>query len=57
MLVTRDSLLPAGVRFAATAWGYSYTATCLNEPELREFAVNHYNHGTDFGCEDGSFSL
>lgn len=56
MLVTSDSFLPPPVKFAAVAWGVSYTATCLNEAELRAFVTQHYNvTAPDDDCTDGSF--
>jgi len=47
MIVTPDPLLPAGVTFAATAWDFSYTAACVNEPELRAFIAARYGKGPE----------
>jgi hypothetical protein len=56
VIVTFDPLLPAGVSFAAVAWVHSYTAPCLNEKELRAFAVQHYNERQDgSACDPGTF--
>lgn len=57
MLAAPDPLLPAGVKFAAVAWNFSYTASCLNEPELRAFTAAHY--GVDMferTCKQGEFT-
>lgn len=54
-LITPDPELPAGVRFAAVAWNWSYTAPCLDIPSLRAFAVEHYAQGNEDTCAEGAF--
>jgi hypothetical protein len=56
MIVVPDPLLPAGVSFAATAWHFAYTASCVNEAELRVFADAHYGHGPEDICNQGAFT-
>jgi hypothetical protein len=55
LLVTSDPLLPEGVRFAAAAWGYTYTAGCFDAPSLTRFVQAHHGKGTENICFDGEF--
>jgi hypothetical protein len=53
-LVTPDPLI--AVRIAAVAWDVSYTAGCVNEPELRAFAAAHSGFGPEpQQCQEGQF--
>jgi hypothetical protein len=54
-LITPDPELPAGVRFAAAAWNWTYTSPCLDLPSLRAFAVDHYAQGNENTCAEGAF--
>lgn len=40
-IVVEDPLLPAGVRFAASAWQHSWTGSCLDEAALTVFHNAH----------------
>jgi len=44
-LVTRDPLLPADVSIAAAAWGWTFTASCVDEQRLSEFIAARYSNG------------
>lgn len=41
-IVTPDPLLPEDVKVAAAAWGFTYTAKCVDERTLRNFWDNHF---------------
>jgi hypothetical protein len=49
-IITADPLLPAGVRIAAVAWGWSYTASCVDAPSLRAFFDAHYGMSYENFC-------
>lgn len=51
IVLTPDSKLDVPV--AASAWGATYRATCLDEASLRSFAETHYGHGPEALCADG----
>jgi Protein of unknown function (DUF3105) len=51
MVLTPDPLLPTPI--AASAWGATYTATCIDLPSLRQFTNDHYGHGREDFCTDG----
>jgi len=51
VVTTPDPLLDAPV--AATAWGATYTATCLDPESLNAFAKAHYGKGTEATCAQG----
>lgn len=53
LLVVADPLLPAGVQVAAVAWGFHYTATCVDESALRDFITEHYADAPENFCSDG----
>jgi hypothetical protein len=55
IIVTADPLLPEGVRFAAAAWGYTYTAGCFDAVSLRAFVQVHHGKGSEDVCFDGDF--
>jgi len=52
-LITSDPALPPGVRFAAAAWGFTYTANCFDVQSMREFILDHYGQGAEDTCADG----
>ncbi|HKA92091.1 MAG TPA: DUF3105 domain-containing protein [Haliangiales bacterium] len=54
-LVAPDPLLPADVTIAAVAWGYAYTASCVDPDTLREFALAHYGMNYENICDNGSY--
>jgi hypothetical protein len=51
MVLTPDPLLSTPI--AASAWGATYTATCIDVPSLQAFADAHYGHGREDLCTDG----
>jgi hypothetical protein len=51
MVLTPDPLLATPI--GASAWGATYTATCIDLPSLKAFAKAHYNHGREDFCTDG----
>ena len=53
-LITNDALLPANVQVAASAWGWTYTASCFDEASLRSFYLDHVGHATEDFCNQGS---
>jgi hypothetical protein len=53
-LVTSDSLLPADVPIAASAWGFTYTASCFDAPSLRAFYEAHHGHASEDLCAQGA---
>jgi hypothetical protein len=50
-IITADPLLPAEVRIAAVAWGWSYTAACLDAASLRGFVDAHYGMSYENFCD------
>ena len=56
-VMTPDPLIPT--RVAAAAWGWTYTADCIDVPTLTAFALAHYGQGTEFFCTNGqtNFSI
>jgi Protein of unknown function (DUF3105) len=53
IVITADPQLPSGVKFAATAWGFTYTSDCFDAQSLRDFIVTHYGQGPETTCADG----
>jgi hypothetical protein len=51
-VITPDPLIDVPV--AAAAWGWTYTAECLDRPTLEQFALAHYGHGPEALCADGT---
>lgn len=51
MVLTPDPLLDTPI--AASAWGATYTATCIDIPSLQAFANAHYGQGREQLCDDG----
>jgi len=51
MVLTPDPLLSTPI--AASAWGATYTATCIDTPSLLEFVKDHYGQGREDFCTDG----
>jgi hypothetical protein len=52
-LVVHDPALPPGLGVAAMAWGWTFTAPCLDEAKLRSFLLDHYGQGPEALCFDG----
>jgi len=52
VVITPDPLID--VPIAAAAWGWTYTADCLDAPSLGDFARAHYGQGRESTCEDGA---
>jgi hypothetical protein len=51
-VITPDPLID--VPLAAAAWGWVYKAQCLDEPTLRDFALQHYGNGPEVLCGNGT---
>jgi hypothetical protein len=51
-LITADPLIDVPV--AAAAWGWTYTAACVDLPTLTQFALAHYGHGPETTCAPGA---
>jgi hypothetical protein len=51
MVLTPDPLLSTPI--AASAWGATYTATCIDVASLQAFANAHYGQGREDLCNDG----
>jgi hypothetical protein len=51
-VITPDPLINSPV--AAAAWGWTYTADCVDAPTLRQFALAHYGQGPEALCGDGT---
>ena len=51
MVMTPDPLLSTPI--AASAWGATYTATCIDTPSLLQFIHDHYGQGRESFCTDG----
>jgi hypothetical protein len=52
VLVVADPLLPDGVTVAASAWGFTYTASCV-DPSLATFVAEHLAEGPEDTCANG----
>lgn len=52
-IIASDPRLPEGVRFAAVAWGTSYSASCLDLASLRSFYDSYYGRGPENTCAQG----
>ena len=50
-VLTPDPLLDVPV--AATAWGWTYKADCVDPATLSKFAKDHYDQGTEELCANG----
>jgi hypothetical protein len=50
-VITPDPLIPTPV--AAAAWGWTYTADCIDLPSLEAFAQAHYGMGPEVLCANG----
>jgi hypothetical protein len=50
-VITPDPLIPTKV--AAAAWGWIYTADCLDQKSLNDFVNAHYGQGTEMLCANG----
>ncbi|MBV9950274.1 MAG: DUF3105 domain-containing protein [Myxococcales bacterium] len=51
-LITPDPLVDTPI--AAAAWGWTYTAACLDVPSLQQFVVGHYGQGPEAICTNGT---
>jgi Protein of unknown function (DUF3105) len=51
-VITPDPLIVNPV--AASAWGFTYNAACLDLPTLIDFANKHYGQGTEPVCANGT---
>lgn len=52
VVLTPDPLLD--VRWGVSAWGFTLRADCVDEQLFREFYLNHYGHGPEDLCGDGT---
>lgn len=50
-VITPDPDIPTPI--AAAAWGWTYTADCVDLPSLTAFASEHYGQGTEQLCGNG----
>ena len=50
-VITPDPDIPTAI--AAAAWGWTYTADCVDLPSLTAFAREHYGQGTEQLCGNG----
>ncbi|MGA7121378.1 MAG: DUF3105 domain-containing protein [Polyangiaceae bacterium] len=51
-VITPDPLIDVPV--AAAAWGWTYTAACVDIPTLQQFALQHYGQGPETLCSPGT---
>jgi uncharacterized protein DUF3105 len=51
LVLTPDPLLATPI--AATAWGATYVATCIDPPSLKAFILSAYGKGPEVLCNDG----
>lgn len=54
-VITPDPLLD--VPIAASAWGWTYRAECIDPPSLLAFAMAHYGQGREMLCSPGTTSF
>ncbi len=54
-VLTPDPLIPTPV--AASAWGWTYTAACVDLPTLEAFAQGHYAQAPEDFCANGQASF
>ena len=54
-VITKDPLL--NVPIAAAAWGWIYTAECIDTNSLIQFAKDHYGQGPEVTCANGATSF
>jgi hypothetical protein len=52
IVLTPDPLLDTPI--AASAWGATYTATCIDEASLAKFVADVYGKGTEATCYNGN---
>ncbi|MHB8876912.1 MAG: DUF3105 domain-containing protein [Myxococcaceae bacterium] len=50
-VITPDPLITTPL--AAAAWGYTYSAACLDPATLQAFAKEHYAHAAENECANG----
>jgi hypothetical protein len=55
VVLTEDPLLDPGDTVAASAWGYTYHASCLDAPSLQAFVLARTGHGPEDSCYDGFY--
>ncbi|HWL86916.1 MAG TPA: DUF3105 domain-containing protein [Polyangiaceae bacterium] len=54
-VITPDPLLD--VPIAASAWGWTYQASCIDLASLEDFVREHYRHGPEDFCNEGLTSF
>jgi hypothetical protein len=52
MVLAPDPALETPI--AAAAWGATYTATCIDKDSLQKFVNDHYGHGPEQLCTNGT---
>ena len=52
VVITPDPLIHVPV--AAASWGWVYKAECVDPLTLRDFALQHYGHGRETFCSNGT---
>lgn len=55
VVITPDPLIDGPV--AAAAWDFTYNAACLDAATLTQFARDHYGHGPESVCGNGTTSF
>jgi len=53
-IIVADPLLPDGIRFAAVAWGVTYTASCVDPDALQTFSDDFYARAPEDFCTNGA---
>jgi len=53
-LVGRDPELPDDIAVAAAAWGWTFTATCVDSAKIQQFIDDHYGDAPEALCFDGT---
>lgn len=52
-ILVSDPLLPTDRSFVTLAWGYTYTAACVDAEAIATFARDFYNRAPEDLCVDG----
>ena len=55
IVITPDPELPEGVTIAASAWGYTLVARCVDEKLLGDFYRDHTGRAPEVYCGEGSY--
>ena len=55
IVITPDPELPEGVTVAASAWGYTLVARCVDAAAFGTFYKEHVGRATEQLCADGAY--